>query len=91
MTQVLFEVISINRCKIGPIIATAHVKIEIGEVEFIMQNWLIRRTKAGVIVSCPGTRDPITGTHFAAMVIPDELRVAIVAEIGVRLNCKPDR
>lgn len=84
MTTVLFEVTGVQPCKSGAIIAVASVKIEIGDVELVLQNWMVRRAKGAVIVSGPATRCPVTGQNVAAMALPDELHAAIVNEIVVR-------
>ena len=85
-----FDVISLEACRAGAVIASAAVMLAIEGVEILTQGWLIRRLPAGhVEISAPAFRCPKTGQWAAAVEVPPELQEAIAERIAEMLRAAP--
>lgn len=84
-STVRFEVRGIERAHGGRVVALAIVALDVDGVELVMQGvQVLRAAGGGLEVRAPMWRHP-TGRWIPAVVLPDELRDAIGAEVLARI------
>ncbi len=86
-SSVEFEVVSLEPCRSGAVIAVAAVRLVFDGVEITTQGWCVRRLRGGFVeIAAPGYRCPRTDVWAAAVALPDELQNVIAERIGAMLK-----
>ncbi len=90
-TTVSFRVIRIAPTKeCGRLIALASAVIELDGVELTVQGFQVRRERPDLVsIDVPHYRGD-DGRWYPAVLLPDEMREAIAAEIWAVMNPEPD-
>ena len=75
--SVTFEVLSVDRCRRGPIIAVARVALVIDGVEIVLDGFTLRDLRDHIEVTVPTYRHPVNGEWWPVVGMPTELQDAI--------------
>lgn len=86
---VTFVVTALERiCGAGRLVALASVEIDLEGVVVLVQGVQVIRHRGHITTQAPRFRNPKTGTWMPAVVLPQELGVAIAEELHQMLQRK---
>ena len=87
-TIVTFTVTDVERVRgAGRLVALAKVELELDGVVLVMQGVRVMRQRDRITTQAPRFRDPRTGELLPALIVPDELGLAIARELHQILAC----
>jgi hypothetical protein len=75
----------------GRLVGLATVEVDLEGVVVVIQGVQVIRDRRRITTQAPRFRDPRTGAWTPAVILPDELGVAIAAELHQMLTRQPGR
>jgi hypothetical protein len=89
---VTFVVTGLERvCGAGRLVALASVELDLEGIVILVQGVQVIRHRGQITTQAPRFRDPRTGAWTPAVILPDELGMAIAGELHQMLERQPGR